>query len=160
MNTWPPLIVNLQINKSINGIMKRLLLALSAILLTVCSKDTTEAVRQFAADFAIKVSKNQKDSLLSVWPDVAKADSLVLSFVEDSIKIEPNAKGDSILIHYDPKDPDVYYIGDTVGSYRAVAVTAFVAAGVMLLLAVVIVIAIARPQKAVDRHIHLDTPHG
>ena len=72
----------------------------------------------------------------------------------------PEHEGDSILIHYDPKDSDVYYIGDTVGSYRAVAVTAFVAAGVMLLLAVVIVIAIARPQKAVDRHIHLDKPHG
>ena len=100
--------------------MKKLLLALSAILLTACSKDTTEAVRQFAADFAIKVSKNQKDSLLSVWPDVAKADSLVLSFVEDSIKIEPNAKGDSILIRYTP-DVWVRVLKDANDSIRIVS---------------------------------------
>ena len=37
------------------------------------------------------------------YPDAALADSLALSFVEDSIKIESNEKGDSILIHYTPE---------------------------------------------------------
>ena len=42
----------------------------------------------FATDFATLVSHNQKDSLLAVWPDVAKADSLALTFNADSISVE------------------------------------------------------------------------
>ena len=41
-------------------------------------------VAKFAADFATKVSNNQKDSLLAVWPDVVKADSLALAFSPDA----------------------------------------------------------------------------
>jgi len=45
-------------------------------------------VAKFAADFATKVSNNQKDSLLAVWHDVVKADSLALAFRLDSIVVE------------------------------------------------------------------------
>ncbi len=62
------------------------LVALTA-LATSCS-DVKQEVKQFAADFATKVSNNQKDSLLAVWPDVAKADSLALTFSPDSIVVE------------------------------------------------------------------------
>lgn len=62
------------------------LVALTA-LVTSCS-DVKQEVKQFAADFATKVSNNQKDSLLAVWPDVAKADSLALAFSPDSIVVE------------------------------------------------------------------------
>lgn len=34
-------------------------------------------------------------------------------------------KGDSITIHYDPDDPDTYYIGDTIEEYRTIAYILF-----------------------------------
>ena len=60
------------------------------IYVSSCGSGSTpeEQVKQFAADFAAKVSKNQKDSLTAVWPDVAKADSLALTFNADSIGVE------------------------------------------------------------------------
>ena len=60
-----------------------------AIIVSSCGNTPEEQVKQFAADFATKVSKNQKDSLAAVWPDVAKADSLALTFNADSIVVEP-----------------------------------------------------------------------
>ncbi len=62
-----------------------------AIIISSCgdSVKPEEQVKQFAADFATKVSNNQKDSLAAIWPDVAKADSLALTFVADSIRVEP-----------------------------------------------------------------------
>lgn len=65
------------------------IIAITVLLLFACSKNGNDEVRKFAIDFAAKVSQNQKDSLLTVWPDVIKADSLALSYVADSIVIEP-----------------------------------------------------------------------
>lgn len=69
--------------KNIGGVV---LIALTT-LATSCS-GVKQEVKQFAADFATKVSNNQKDSLLAIWPDVAKADSLALAFSPDSIVVE------------------------------------------------------------------------
>ena len=70
--------------------------ALSALTLASCggsssSEDAKEkaldSVKVFAVDVATKVSKNQKDSVEMVYADAAKADSLVLNIVSDSVKV-------------------------------------------------------------------------
>ena len=70
--------------------------ALSALTLASCggsssSEDAKEkavdSVKVFAVDVATKVSKGQKDSVVMVYADAAKADSLVLSIVPDSVKV-------------------------------------------------------------------------
>ena len=47
-----------------------------------------DSVRMFVVDVATKVSKNQKDSVVMLYSDAAKADSLALTFVADSVKVE------------------------------------------------------------------------
>ena len=76
--------------------------ALMALLLLSCSGNE-KAVRDYALQFAKAVSSGDSSSVVKMYPDAALADSLALSFVEDSIKIESNEKGDSILIHYTPE---------------------------------------------------------
>ena len=70
--------------------------ALSALTLASCgggnsSEDVKEkavdSVKIFAVDVATKVNKGQKDSVVMVYADAAKADSLVLSIVPDSVKV-------------------------------------------------------------------------
>ena len=63
-------------------------LIVGATMIVSCAENKQELVKKFATDLAMKVSKNQKDSLLSMWPDVAKADSLTLAFHADSISVE------------------------------------------------------------------------
>lgn len=76
--------------------IKPLSIAMSALVLASCggagsSEDAKEkaldSAKVFAIDVATKVSKGQKDSLVALYPDVAKADSLALSFVADSINV-------------------------------------------------------------------------
>ncbi len=74
--------------------------ALMALLLLSCSGNGEKAVRDYALQFAKAVSSGDSSSVVKMYPDAALADSLALSFVEDSLKIESNEKGDSILIHY------------------------------------------------------------
>lgn len=64
------------------------LLIAGTVMLFSCVDKAQEQVKEFASDFATKVSNNQKDSLMKVWPDVVKADSLALSFNPDSIVVE------------------------------------------------------------------------
>ena len=70
--------------------------AMSALILASCggagsTEDAKEkaldSAKVFAVDVATKVSKGQKDSLVALYPDVAKADSIALSFVADSINV-------------------------------------------------------------------------
>ena len=77
-------------------------IVLTAILAS-CSSAKKE-VAKFAADFATKVSKNQKNSLLDVWPDVAKADSLALSFNVDSIDVEPTQNEGQFKVNFGNAD--------------------------------------------------------
>ena len=53
------------------------------------SSDSLEQVQNFAVDVANKMSKNQKDSVVALYPDAEKADSFVTSFVADSVKVLP-----------------------------------------------------------------------
>lgn len=73
---------------SLKSIGWLLLLAMATIAVS-CVGGEEEQVRQFAADFALKVSKNQKDSVVLVYPDAAMADSLALTFNADSIVVTP-----------------------------------------------------------------------
>ena len=69
--------------------------AMSALSLVSCGGASSEeakekaldSVKVFAVDMATKVSKNQKDSVVMAYADAAKADSLALSFVADSVKV-------------------------------------------------------------------------
>lgn len=76
--------------------IKSFSIAMSALVLASCgggssSKEAKEnaldSAKVFAVDVATKVSKGQKDSLVALYPDVAKADSIALSFVADSINV-------------------------------------------------------------------------
>lgn len=44
-------------------------------------------------------------------------------------------KGDRIVIHYDPNDPDNYYPGDKADDYKTAAVFAYGASGLMIVTA-------------------------
>lgn len=57
----------------------------AGLLFVSCGKN--EDVKQFALDFAEKVSKNQVDSVRAFYPDAAKCDSFALVFKADSIRI-------------------------------------------------------------------------
>lgn len=58
---------------------------LALLLFSACNKNAE--VKQFAADFAEKVSKNQVDSVRALYPDAAKCDSFSLAFNADSIQV-------------------------------------------------------------------------
>lgn len=75
-----------------------------AVMIASCADNKQEQVKKFAADFATKVSKNQKDSLLVVWPDAAKADSLALTFNPDSIKVEPTQTEGQFKVNFGNAD--------------------------------------------------------
>lgn len=53
------------------------------------SSNDLEQAQIFAVDVAIKISMNQKDSVVALYPDAEKADSFVTSFVADSVKVLP-----------------------------------------------------------------------
>ena len=58
------------------------------------SSNDLEQAQTFAVDVAKKISMNQKDSVVALYPDAEKADSFVTSFVADSVKVLPT---DSLL---------------------------------------------------------------
>lgn len=71
-------------------------------------------------------------------------------------------KGDSITIHYDPNDPDNYYIGDGADDYKTTAVIIFAADGFLILLTIFIMVKSGRYYKALAekqrKRIYFDTP--
>ena len=62
------------------------LMALAAIVAS-CESDVKEEVKQFAVDFATKVSNNDKAGVTALYADAAKADSLAIKFVADSVSV-------------------------------------------------------------------------
>lgn len=52
-----------------------------------CSDNHEQAVRDFATDFATKVQNHQTDSILAIYPGIAEADSIAISFVADSLTV-------------------------------------------------------------------------
>lgn len=69
-------------------------------------------------------------------------------------------RGDEIIIHYDPKAPDNYYIGDEVEDKRSSVVFAYAASGLMIVFAAFIIIIAMRPKKQTAKQtIYFDTPY-
>ena len=89
--------------KSILRTLCGIVLIVLAAMMASCT-DAKKEVAKFAVDFATKVSKNQKDSLLVVWPDAAKADSLALTFNPDSIKVEPTQTEGQFKVNFGNAD--------------------------------------------------------
>ncbi len=72
-------------------------------------------------------------------------------------------KGDKVTIHYDPSDPDNYYISDGANDYKTTAIIVFAADGFLILLTIFIMVKSGRHYKALaekqSRHIYFDTPY-
>ena len=64
---------------------------LAAALLCSCSGNKKE-VTDFAADFARKVQAGQVDSLKMVYPQIEDADSIAVTFVADSLRVDDTDK--------------------------------------------------------------------
>lgn len=57
-------------------------------LATSCGgKSEADQVKDFALDFATKVSQNQVDSIRALYADAAKIDSFAVAFVPDSVSV-------------------------------------------------------------------------
>lgn len=82
--------------------MKKIIYA-SALLVSLtiasCGSDV-EQVKAFAIDVANKVSKNHKDSVEMLYPGAAKADSLALSFIADSVVVAPADSADMYVVDF------------------------------------------------------------
>lgn len=64
----------------------------TSMMMASCSGTSSNDLKQaqnFAMDVANKMSKNQKDLVVAVYPDAEKVDSFVTSFVVDSVKVLP-----------------------------------------------------------------------
>lgn len=66
---------------------------IAGLMVASCGKSKEEQVREFALDFAEKASKNQIDSLKSVYPGIEKADSVALKYIAEGIVIRPSEDG-------------------------------------------------------------------
>ena len=60
---------------------------LALVMLASCGDKLQKQVKNFATDFAQKVSKNQVDSIRAMYPDAAKIDSFALAFNADSLTV-------------------------------------------------------------------------
>ena len=82
--------------------MKKIIYA-SALLVSLtiasCGSDV-EQVKTFAIDVANKVSKNHNDSVVMLYPEAAKADSLALSFIADSVVVAPADSADMYVVDF------------------------------------------------------------
>ena len=96
------------------------ILLLSILILAACGPKPEEQVKRFAMDFAQKASKNQIDTLKSVYPDVINADSIALSFNSESIKILPlDDDGINFRIRYSP-DASIELIRNKKGEIKVI----------------------------------------
>ena len=66
--------------------IKYLLLGMIAVMAS-CVGGGNDEVKNFAIDFATKISKNQVDSIRAFYPDAEKMDSFALDFNPDSIDV-------------------------------------------------------------------------
>lgn len=80
--------------------MKKLIFAMPtlALLLVSCGDKTQEEIRDFAIDFAQKVSEGQVDSLLKIYPEATLFDSLALNVVPDSIIVKESDNKNEFVV--------------------------------------------------------------
>ncbi len=57
-------------------------------------------------------------------------------------------EGDTVIIHYDPDDPENYYIGDRVDEYKGSGIFSYAMGGVMFVFAILSAIFIFHSAKA------------
>lgn len=73
-------------------------------------------------------------------------------------------EGDPVVIHYDPDEPDKYYIGDHADYYKTAGSFAYGASVFMIAVTVFLIIILNRRRspkaKDKDRHICFNTPYG
>lgn len=70
-------------------------------------------------------------------------------FVYDTLRADgyTGRKGDTVIIHYDPHDPDEYYINDYVNEYRTVAILFYILGGINIVLSVYLTIHYNKPSS-------------
>lgn len=69
--------------------------------------------------------------------------------------------GDSITIHFDPDDPDNYYLGDKADYYKTVAYVIFVVSGILPLFLIFVMVKSHKYYRAQgNKRIFFDTPYG
>lgn len=79
--------------------------------------------------------------------------------IETGLGIEN--RGEKIIIHYDPENPDTYYISNDVKNYRAAAVFGYAAGGFLLLfLAFISKVSNKNPKSTeLPKYIHFDSDY-
>ncbi len=92
----------------------------AASLFAACTSgsDGNKAVRQFAIDFATKVSQNQLDSVKAIYADAEKADSLALNFIADSVTVTATEAPGTFLATF-TQGADATITQDEDGTMRA-----------------------------------------
>jgi hypothetical protein len=87
--------------------MKKVIFAivpLAIMFMSSCAGgDETEEVRLFAINFAEKISKNQVDSVKTLYPELAICDSFALSFTADSIGVIKSEEGKVFTVKFSSK---------------------------------------------------------
>lgn len=72
-------------------------------------------------------------------------------------------KGDNITIHYDPDDPENYYISDWASDHKATGIVAFAGAGILILITILIMAKSKRYYKQKEqsqrKYIYFYTPY-
>ena len=98
--------------------VKQLLIVLFVgLILVSCGDKTQEQVRDFAIDFAQKVSKNQVDSLKEIYPKATLFDSLALTVVTDSIIVKESGKEYEFVVSLG-NGSDIIVVKDSDGKMK------------------------------------------
>lgn len=83
--------------------MKKIIYAsaiIASMAMVSCGGSEMKRATAFAIDVATKVSNNQKDSVVMLYPDAVKADSLALSFTAENVTIKPNEAMNSFVADF------------------------------------------------------------
>ena len=101
------------------GRMKKCLFVvlMLSLMLVSCGDKTQEQVRDFAIDFAQKVSKNQVDSLKEIYPEGTLFDSLALTVVTDSIIVKESGKENEFVVSLG-NGSDITVVKDSEGKMK------------------------------------------
>ena len=104
--------------------MKKALILLTVVAaLASCNdpmKEAQQKAQLFADEFSKAVTAGDTTTIYSIYPDAAKADSLAQNFVADSMKMEPNATVDTLLIKFSP-EVTVTAVKEAEGKFRVIA---------------------------------------
>ena len=100
--------------------MKKIFITLAVVAALASCDNPMKEARQFAEEFSTAVTAGDTTALYRIYPDAAKADSLALSYVADSLQLEPSATCDTLLIKFSP-DVSVTAVKDGEGKFRVIS---------------------------------------